>query len=73
MPRICPSQASETDVLMHLLYNGGSVPLLRALISESMRNIEEDFPTDGVRQALRDISPRPDASWPACARASSSY
>jgi hypothetical protein len=68
MPRICQPQGSDTDVLMHLLYNGGAVPLLRALISESMQNIAEDFPTEGVREALRQLSPPPDASL-ACLRA----
>ena len=68
MPRICHNPASETDVLMHLLYNGGSTPLLRALIAESARNIAEDFPTDGVKEALQAIAPAPDASL-ACLRA----
>jgi hypothetical protein len=53
---------------MHLLYNGGAVPLLRALISESSRNISETFPTEGVMNALKDIQPGPDASL-SCLRA----
>ena len=68
MPRICQPQSSENDIVMHLLFNGGSIALLRALISESVRNISETFPTEGVRSALRDISPGPDASL-ACLRA----
>ena len=68
MPRICQPQSPESDILMHLLYNGGSVPLLRALISESSRNISEDFPTEGVRSALKELSPPPDASI-SCLRA----
>ena len=68
MPRICQPQTTELDVLMHLIYNGSSAPLLRALISESTRNISEDFPTEGVRAALRDFAPPPEASL-ACLRA----
>ncbi len=42
---------------MHIIYCGGAEPLLRALISESLRNIAEDFPTPGVRAALAALAP----------------
>jgi hypothetical protein len=50
------------DAVMYLIYSGGAVPLLRALIAESVRNIAEDFPSDGVRAALQGLAPPPDAS-----------
>jgi len=31
------------DILMHLLYSGGSEVLLRSLIAQSMRNIAEEY------------------------------
>ena len=41
------------DILMHLLYSGGSEPLLRCLIAQSIRNITEEYgQSKGVRDAL---------------------
>ena len=45
---------------MHVIYSGGAEPLLRFLISESLKNIAEDFPTPGVRAALASLSPTAD-------------
>jgi hypothetical protein len=41
------------DILMHLLYSGGSEALLKSLITQSIRNItEEHKDAHGVRDAL---------------------
>lgn len=41
------------DILMHLLYSGGSETLLRSLIAQSIRNITEEYGAcQGVRDAL---------------------
>ena len=37
---------------MHLLYNGSAESLLRTLIKQSIQNIAQEFPTQGVRDAL---------------------
>ena len=53
MPMICRDPHRQCqDILMHILYNGSSEPLLRSLIIKSMQNISEEFPTQGVRNAL---------------------
>ena len=57
-----PQTQSHQDILMFLHYSGAAAPLLRALIAESMRNVAEDFPTEGVRKALLGLAPPPDAS-----------
>jgi hypothetical protein len=57
-PRICQTPPGQyRDILMHIIYSGGAEPLLRSLISESMQNIAEDFPTPGVRAALASFAP----------------
>ena len=47
---------------MHVLYSGGGETILRGLIMDSIRNIGEDFPTEGVRKALTMLVPPPVAS-----------
>ena len=41
------------------MFNAGSAPLITALINESMKNISEEFPTDGVKSALISLIPPP--------------
>ena len=58
MPRICQTPPGQyQDILMHVIYSGGADPLLRSLISESLKNISEDFPTPGVKTALASLAP----------------
>ncbi len=40
---------------MYIMFNAGSVQLLTALINESVKNIAEEFPTEGVRSALSSL------------------
>lgn len=44
---------------MYVMFNAGSAPLITALINESMKNISEEFPTDGVKSALISLIPPP--------------
>ena len=44
------------DILQHILYSGSAEPLLRSLIAQSIDNIAQDYPTDGVRRALARFS-----------------
>lgn len=63
MPRICKEPYVQSqDVLMHLLYSGAAEPLLRDLITRSIQNLCEDFPTTGVRNALACFVPPKEAS-----------
>jgi hypothetical protein len=63
MPSTCASGGDQllshcNDCLMYLLYSGGSEQLLRGLIMESMQSVSAEFPTEGVREALRALVPR---------------
>ena len=54
---------------MYLFFNAGSLPLLKALIGESVKNIAEEFPTEGVKTALQSlINSLRDSSSLACLR-----
>jgi hypothetical protein len=62
MPRICQQDQNgrtSQDILMYVMFNAGSAPLITALINESMKNISEEFPTDGVKSALISLIPPP--------------
>ena len=54
MPITCQNAGRQCqDILMHLLYSGGSEMLLKSLILQSLRNITEEFGgSKGVRDAL---------------------
>lgn len=54
MPMTCQDAGRQCqDILMHLLYSGGSEMLLKGLITQSIRNITEDYgQSKGVRDAL---------------------
>ena len=58
-PTTCPG--ARKDVLFHVLY-GGSPEYVARLIEQSALQLAEDYPRDGVRQALQLI--RPSASDP---------
>ena len=46
------------DILMHLLYSGGSEQLLRSLITQSVRNITAEYgASNGVKAALAHYVP----------------
>ena len=53
MPMICKDPHRQCqDIVMHVLYSGGVESLLRSLISQSLKNISDEFPSAGVRDAL---------------------
>jgi hypothetical protein len=54
IPMTCQETGRQCqDILMHLLYSGGSEVLLRSLITQSIRNITDEFGgSKGVRDAL---------------------
>jgi hypothetical protein len=57
-PRPCQDIMQCQDILMHLLYSGGSEQLLRSLITQSVRNITEEYgAAKGVRDTLAHYIP----------------
>ena len=71
IPRICQQDQNGRpcqDILMYIMFNAGSVQLLTALINESMKNIAEEFPTEGVKSALVSLIPPPSHTSLACLR-----
>lgn len=63
MPMTCQRQCQIMqcqDILMHLLYSGGSEQLLRSLIAQSVRNITAEYGANnnnGVKAALAHYVP----------------
>ena len=45
-----------------VLYSGNAESTLRVLITQSIINIQKEFPTDGVRRALRPFQPPSEAN-----------
>lgn len=64
MPMICQHEGYNQcqDIVMHLLYSGQSVSLLRGLIMDCISNIALSYPTPGVRAALEPFTPSPHMS-----------